>query len=126
MTKRTILAAGCLLLAAVPCSAQEKVVIGGSGALMNELPQLVQTYQARYPSDSESTLRGREGFKALDNRGSFSLNGCGGDSPLSLFPGIRRRDDGRAAGRGQALPGIHLRPGEREASRAERSGRRAI
>ena len=50
--------------------AQEKVVIGGSGALLNLMPQLVQGYQARYPSDSVeivkfsmSTTGGIEGTK---------------------------------------------------------------
>ncbi len=69
MRKWMIAAAGILSMAA-PLFGQEKVVIGGSGALMNELPQLIQTYQSRYPSDSVeifkqsmSTTGGIEGTK---------------------------------------------------------------
>lgn len=70
MRNHIIIAAGVVLWTSAPCFAQEKVIVGGSGALLNQMPQVVQLYQAKHPADgveivkqSMSTTGGIEGTK---------------------------------------------------------------
>jgi phosphate transport system substrate-binding protein len=55
--KLTIAAAAVFLLAAGPLWAQEKVVIGGSGGLIDEMEDLAKAYMAKNPADKIEVLQ---------------------------------------------------------------------
>jgi phosphate transport system substrate-binding protein len=70
MKKEVMLAVLALCLFAAPLAAQEKVVIGGSGSLTDEIADVAKAYMAKHPSDtiqvlmeSMSNTGGMEGVK---------------------------------------------------------------
>jgi len=71
MKKSIIFAAVVFALTAAPLRAEEKVVVGGSGGMTEEMQELAKAYMAKYPADkvevipdAMSTTGGIEGLKA--------------------------------------------------------------